>query len=207
MQVSSQRSSQRLSRSTVIVTPAYSELHSKGFVILRGEVSRSDCRKLRDGATRECYEPILRDKLRLVAFNATLAPLATRLLDKVCGSHMVFVMLLLIPPFTHDCRCWADTGSLTAATAQRRAPVTSLRSSLCRAYPLARPLAKRHSMMTGVRMIIGCVRCQMDARMYLIADGAALSARCIFVESASGWRMMTVSHCLMHGTIGRRHVA
>ena len=145
MQVSSQRSSQRLSRSTVIVTPAYSELHSKGFVILRGEVSRSDCRKLRDGATRECYEPILRDKLRLVAFNATLAPLATRLLDKVCGSHMVFVMLLLIPPFTHDCRCWADTGSLTAATAQRRAPVTSLRSSLCRAYPLARPLAKWHS--------------------------------------------------------------
>ena len=69
MQASSQRSSQRLSRSTVPSTPAYNELHCKGFVILRGEVSRSDCRKLRDGATRECYEPILRDKLRLVAFN------------------------------------------------------------------------------------------------------------------------------------------
>ena len=107
-------------------TPAYNELHCKGFVILRGEVSRSDCRKLRDGATRECYEPILRDKLRLVAFNATLAPLATRRLNEVRGSDMAFVVLLLIPSFTCDRRCWVDTGSLTAATAQRRVPVTSL---------------------------------------------------------------------------------
>ena len=145
MQASSQRSSQRLSRSTVPSTPAYNELHCKGFVILRGEVSRSDCRKLRDGATRECYEPILRDKLRLVAFNATLAPLATRRLNEVRGSDMAFVVLLLIPPFTCDCRCWVDTGSLTAATAQRRVPVTSLCSSRCRAYPLPHPLAKRHS--------------------------------------------------------------
>jgi hypothetical protein len=67
----------------VPTTTAYRELHSRNFTILRKQVPASTCAMLRESAAREAYKPILGDKLRLYAADATSAPLVSRLLDQV----------------------------------------------------------------------------------------------------------------------------
>ena len=64
-------------------TAAAIELRSKQYTILRKEISLEQCARLRASATREDYEMILGDKLRLHARNASDAPLAARLIERV----------------------------------------------------------------------------------------------------------------------------
>ena len=62
---------------------AYAELHRQNYTILKCAASRSECAQLLASATREEYKEILGDKLRLHAPNATSAPLAARIIERV----------------------------------------------------------------------------------------------------------------------------
>ena len=66
-------------------TTAFKEVHSQNYTILRGEVTARQCKQMRESVAREAYEPILADPLRLHAPDATVVPMASRIIESACA--------------------------------------------------------------------------------------------------------------------------